>query len=93
MLSAKEKVKEGEKARKCWGVISRGLAKNVTFEYTLGGRPFQAEETASAKALSWELLVQGTAKRDPLSRLHQASWALCPALWAGGQTFWGCGAC
>lgn len=78
VLSAKENVKEEEKARKCWSAGRKGLAKKVTFKYTLRRGAFQAEETANASQLS-ELGVVCSRHSEvgPFQPSLPASWALC----------------
>lgn len=78
VLSVKENVKEEKKARKCWSAGRRGLAKKVTFKYTLRGGAFQAEETANASQRS-ELGVVCSRHSEvgPFQPSLPASWALC----------------
>lgn len=87
-------VKEEKKARKCWSAGRRGgLAKKVTFKYTLRRSVPGRGNIMPANALSWELFVQGTVKWDPFSPLSAGLLGALPALQAGGQAAWGCDAC
>ena len=92
-LSARENVKE-KKARKCWAVVRRGLAKKVTFKHTLRGRAFQAEETANASQHSeLGVVCSRHSKVGPFQPSLPGLSGALPALQAGGQAAWGCDAC